>query len=183
MGAEDIYFKTMEAVFFSTSDICFMTSTSPPPSSFHLLTHTHTGPYADNSGPLQDDQHSTCSHATACVLSQGQNKAVKNFTFEVFKLRRKKSADDVQSIFFQCMYEYDFVHHENTRSGSFSQKIESAKLSGLTPGVSYCSVESAVSLSAVYTGLQWTPSPRQPAETKPNLSQLYLSRLSSAQFL
>jgi len=29
MGAEDIYFKTMEAVFFSTSDICFMTSTSP----------------------------------------------------------------------------------------------------------------------------------------------------------
>jgi hypothetical protein len=27
----------------------------------------------------------------------------------------------------------------------------------------------------VYTDLSWTPSPRQPAEAKPNLSQLYLS--------
>jgi hypothetical protein len=30
------------------------------------------------------------------------------------------------------------------RGESFSQKIDSAKLSGLTTGVSYCSVESAV---------------------------------------
>jgi hypothetical protein len=33
-------------------------------------------------------------------------------------------------------------------------------------------------LAAVYTGLSWTPSPRQLAEAKSNLSQLYLSRLS-----
>jgi hypothetical protein len=32
----------------------------------------------------------------------------------------------------------------------------------------------------VYTGLSWTPNPRKPAEAKPNLSQLYLSRLSYA---
>jgi hypothetical protein len=32
----------------------------------------------------------------------------------------------------------------------------------------------------VYTSLSWTLSPRQPAEAKPNLSQLYLSRLSLA---
>jgi hypothetical protein len=32
----------------------------------------------------------------------------------------------------------------------------------------------------VYTGLSWTPSPRKPAEAKPNPSQLYLSRLSLA---
>ncbi len=30
----------------------------------------------------------------------------------------------------------------------------------------------------MYTGLSWIPSPRKPAEAKPNLSQLYLSRLS-----
>ncbi len=33
---------------------------------------------------------------------------------------------------------------------------------------------------AVYTGLSWTLSPRQSAEAKLNLSQLYLSRLSLA---
>jgi hypothetical protein len=32
----------------------------------------------------------------------------------------------------------------------------------------------------VYTGLSWTPSPREPAEAKPNISQQYLSRLSLA---
>ncbi len=32
----------------------------------------------------------------------------------------------------------------------------------------------------MYTGLSWTPNPRKPAEAKPNLSQLYLSRLSYA---
>ncbi len=32
----------------------------------------------------------------------------------------------------------------------------------------------------MYTGLSWTPSPRKPAESKPNLGQLYLSRLSLA---
>jgi hypothetical protein len=32
----------------------------------------------------------------------------------------------------------------------------------------------------VYTGLSWALSPRQPAEAKPNLSQLYASRLSLA---
>ncbi len=59
------------------------------------------------------------------------------------------------------------------RGGSFSHKIEStisarsAKLSWLTPGtcISSCSVESALS---------------QPAEAKPNLSHLYLSRLNLA---
>jgi hypothetical protein len=34
------------------------------------------------------------------------------------------------------------------------------KLSGLIPGISYCSVESAVIYPAVYTGLSWTLSPR-----------------------
>ncbi len=37
-----------------------------------------------------------------------------------------------------------------------------------------------MSYPAVYTGLSWTPSPRQPAEAKPNLSQLYLNWLSLA---
>jgi hypothetical protein len=32
----------------------------------------------------------------------------------------------------------------------------------------------------VYTGLSWTSSPRKQTEAKPNLSQLYLSRLSLA---
>ncbi len=30
----------------------------------------------------------------------------------------------------------------------------------------------------MYTGLSWTPSPRYSTEAKPNLSQLYLSRLT-----
>ncbi len=47
-------------------------------------------------------------------------------------------------------------------------------------GISSSSVESAVSSPAVYTGLSWIPSPRKPAEAKPNISQLYLSRLSLA---
>jgi hypothetical protein len=37
------------------------------------------------------------------------------------------------------------IVHTHTRGGSFSQKIESAKLRGLTLGISYCYVESAVS--------------------------------------
>ncbi len=37
-----------------------------------------------------------------------------------------------------------------------------------------------MSKPALYTGLSWTPSLRQPAEAKPNLSQQYLGRLSLA---
>jgi hypothetical protein len=39
---------------------------------------------------------------------------------------------------------------------------------------------SCVSYPALYTCLSWAPSPWQLAEAKPNLSQLYLSRLSLA---
>ncbi len=53
---------------------------------------------------------------------------------------------------------------------------------GLTPGISYCSVDSAVNQPAVYTGLSWTPSPRQPAEAKPNLSQLCLAKPAKLNF-
>ncbi len=51
---------------------------------------------------------------------------------------------------------------------------------GLTPGISYCSVDSAVSQPAVYTSL--TPSQRQPAVTKPNLSQLCLAKPAKLNF-
>ncbi len=70
------------------------------------------------------------------------------------------------------------VQRREFQSENLDSQPRSAELSGLTPGVSYCSVESAVSQPAVYTGLQWTLSPRQSAEAKPNLSQLYHSWLS-----
>ncbi len=90
-GLLDRYIKTTGTVF--SPPRIFASWLLHPPPTLQLPsadTHTHTGPYADNSGPFRDDYHSTCLQATACVFSQGQNKAVKNFALRCSNYAEKK---------------------------------------------------------------------------------------------
>jgi hypothetical protein len=85
------------------------------------------------------------------------------------------------AVFFKRPFVTPSVAHSLSDAGVLVRKLSqltplsSAKLSRLTLGISSSSVESAVSSPAVYTGLSWIPSPRKPAESKPNLSRLGLA--------